>query len=217
MGRPLIDMIGRRYGRLTVISRIPSTTSKGCVHWLCRCDCGTETTPTGADLRGGTSKSCGCLRPSLISAANSTHGMRSTPTYSSWRSMHKRCTDPSRKWHHGLGMVVCEEWSEFGVFFADMGVRPDGKTLDRKNGKLGYFKENCRWATNTEQQRNKSNNRFIDYEGNRLTVSEWSERCGLSGAVIIYRLNKGWDTQRVLTQPLDARKSRHLIARGIVV
>jgi hypothetical protein len=81
-----------------------------------------------------------------------------SPTYSSWTNMWTRCTNTKRdkyKNYGGRGITVCEHWKNFENFLADMGERPEGLTLDRKDNELGYFKENCRWATSEEQSLNK--------------------------------------------------------------
>ena len=82
-----------------------------------------------------------------------------SPTYRSWSAMLTRCNNNksiSYKYYGAKGISVCPEWRDFGVFFRDMGPRPEGMTLDRINGQLGYFKENCRWATPAQQSINRS-------------------------------------------------------------
>lgn len=90
--------------------------------------------------------------------AKSTRGKRESPTYNSWRSMVQRCTNPNHTFHHLYKDVdITPEWLVFEKFLSDMGIRPEGTSLDRIDNALGYSPENCRWATPQEQQRNKRN------------------------------------------------------------
>lgn len=96
-----------------------------------------------------------------ISESNKTHGMRHTPEYRSWAAMKTRCTNPNGnrwQWYGGAGITICDEWmTSFAQFYADMGPRPDGHSLDRIEGSQGYYPGNCRWATKSQQQRNRPN------------------------------------------------------------
>ena len=146
----LIDMVGRRYARLEVIRRSQQTNSTGAAFWLCRCDCGNEVETSGIGLRRGTTRSCGCL--------HITHGMTLSPEYRVWSSMHQRCTNPKHiryANYGGRGISVCERWNKFEMFFSDMGRRPAGLTLERVNNDEGYNPANCKWATLSEQNRNR--------------------------------------------------------------
>lgn len=94
-----------------------------------------------------------------------THGMHETPTYKSWTAMKYRCLKvDSRQYpdYGGRGIIVCERWMKFENFLADMGERPEGRTLDRINNDGGYSPENCRWATRSEQQKNKRPAKRLD-------------------------------------------------------
>ncbi len=91
-----------------------------------------------------------------------THGMHKTKTYSSWVSMKSRCLNKNNsgyKKYGGAGITVCDKWMTFEGFLSDMGKRPEGKTLDREDGKKGYSKDNCRWATYSEQNYNRRTQR----------------------------------------------------------
>lgn len=86
------------------------------------------------------------------------HGFAGSPTYNSWQAMKSRCDYPSQAKYHnygGKGITYCPEWATFEGFLADMGERPEGRTLDRKDSKGNYNKGNCRWATRWEQDTNK--------------------------------------------------------------
>jgi hypothetical protein len=143
-----IDLSGRRFGRLTVLRRTKLQCGK--IFWECRCDCSSVTEVSGSNLRTGHIASCGCIRRK--------HGLSGTPTHSSWCNMMDRCyceTHHAFEDYGGRGITVCERWREsFLNFLADMGERPDGRTLGRKENDEGYSKENCNWETAKQQGRN---------------------------------------------------------------
>lgn len=154
-------------------------------------------------------------RPDLaaMNRARATHSMSRTNTYAVWRSMLSRCANPCAKdypRYGGRGIAVCDRWRSFESFLADMGVKPDGMTLDRKDGARGYEPDNCRWATPTEQARNTRQNVLVTHSGVTASVAEWAERVGLERKTLQYRIRAGWDTARALTTPSTInRKEKH--------
>lgn len=152
------DLTGRRFGRLTVLARAAND-SAGRVVWSCRCDCGARHDVKALNLARGSTKSCGCYRREASAAKVTTHGMTRSPTFNSWMSMRQRCTnpnDPAWRYYGGQGIKVCARWGSFDNFLADMGERPDGKTLDRWPDNAGNYEPgNCRWATAVEQNANR--------------------------------------------------------------
>lgn len=152
------DISGQRFGRLVALER--HGTSQPTM-WLCRCDCGATTAVRSRSLVAGLTRSCWCFRREVVAQLGkraATHGQTDTPTWRSWKSMLDRCTYPSSigwKNYGGRGITVCERWRSFANFLADMGERPPGKTLDRKENDLGYSKANCRWATPKQQADNR--------------------------------------------------------------
>ena len=135
---------------------------------------------------------------SLLNLDQTTHGMYGTPTYKSWQAMWQRCKSKEKaKWYAGL--TVCERWRDFSNFYADMGERPAGKTLDRIDNAKGYTPDNCRWATPSEQQSNKRSNRLIEFNGKRQCMKHWAAELGLQVPTLRKRLLAGWPIDRALS------------------
>lgn len=151
----LVDVTGQRFGRLTVLGRSDRKSSAGAL-WACVCDCGGETVTTSLRLRKGHTTSCGCVKRSKISTAKLIHGyaQKRDGTYRSWKEMRQRCNNSNNhkwKWYGGRGITVCERWSDFTLFLADMGQRPVGTSIDRIDSDGNYEPSNCRWATPKQQ------------------------------------------------------------------
>jgi hypothetical protein len=133
---------------------------------------------------------------------------RVSSTYSSWQNMVQRCTDPRAEEYPrygGAGVTVHARWQTFEGFLADMGERPPGTSLDRVDGTRGYEPGNCRWATPTEQSRNRRSNVRLTYQGKTLCVVEWAELLGVPQDRIRNRIRYGWPVERILSNPGDCR------------
>ena len=159
----LIDLSGRKFTQLEVISRSPNKYGKSA--WYCLCDCGNTKIISGNDLKSGKVKSCGCLRSAANKTHKTTHGDRKKRLYACWCSMHTRCTNPNFKNYEiygGKGVTVCEEWGDYLPFkkWALSNGYSDNLTLDRINGNGNYEPSNCRWATTREQARNTTNTKL---------------------------------------------------------
>jgi hypothetical protein len=157
-GPNLIDLTGRRFGLLKVLGDSGKRTPRGAVLWEVKCKCGVKKLVWGVSLRAGLAQSCGCK-------ARMTHGHcrggKRSGTYNSWRCAVRRCTDPTNQdyaSYGGRGITVPARWlgkKGFVNFLADMGERPAGTTLDRKDNERGYSKSNCTWSTPAAQAINR--------------------------------------------------------------
>lgn len=131
-----------------------------------------------------------------------THGMTKTPTWVSWDSMKQRCLNENHKSHKDYGgreITICERWLDsFENFFADMGERPKGTTLDRKDTNGNYEPGNCRWASSKVQGNNKRSSRNITFMGLTRTLKQWADASGISNKALAYRLANGWDMKEAL-------------------
>jgi len=180
MGK-VIDLTGQQFGRLTVIKRVENDKYDR-TQWLCKCDCGHNIITKSYYLRSGDTQSCGCLKKELVSKRFYIHGHTinhdSSNTYETWSHMIQRCNNPNNKRYKdygGRGIKVCEKWTKFEGFLQDMGKRPEVMTLDRVDNDGDYCKENCKWSTRKEQQRNTRKNRLITINGITKCIAEWCD------------------------------------------
>ncbi len=168
-----IDMIGRRFGKRVVIASAPTPSWHTKAFWRVRCVCGREDTVLGQALRDGKANQCETCRAQELGERSTTHGHsrvgKISPTFQSWTAMKTRCLNPA--YHHwmlygGRGIKICDRWlgeRGFENFLADMGERPDGKSLDRFPKVSGNYEPgNCRWATPKEQIANQRKHGLIE-------------------------------------------------------
>lgn len=205
----LQEIQNKKYGRLVVLSEshpIKYSYRESRV-MNCLCDCGKKTLVHLSRLRANKTQSCGCIHSEIISDLFTKHGLRNTPEYSVWHDMKRRCFDKNRKRYKdygGRGIKVSESWMKFSNFIKDMGFRPSKKhSLERINNNKDYSKDNCKWATTKEQSLNTRSNVYLEYNGIKLTLKEWSEKLNLKYTTIYSRYNRGWEVERILTSKLE--------------
>jgi hypothetical protein len=190
------DLTGIRVGML-VVQGFAGIAKNGDRLWLCQCDCGTASTKRGCHLMSSHTTSCGCRR---------NRGRPATHTVERvlWCAIKQRCHNPNNRafrYYGERGIVMCESWRDsFDSFIADMGSRPsNGHSIDRIDNDGPYAPWNCRWATRTEQARNKRNNVILTHSGQSLGIVEWSVKTGISKATIYRRKKLGWSDEKALT------------------
>lgn len=175
---------GDVFGKLTVVKQVPHKPNTGGRRFLCKCECGGTSTVRASALTTGNTKSCGCAKraANLIHGGNCKDG-RWRRNYSTYRSMLQRCLNPNNtayEYYGGRGIGVCERWqgeNGFARFCEDMGERPPDQTLDRINVNGDYSPDNCRWATQAVQAKNKRKPvRHIDVAQLKAIVDEQSAR-----------------------------------------
>lgn len=202
----IIDLTGHVIGKLVVVQRAPNIGKQPA--WKCQCACGGEKIVAGMYLRTARVHDCGCGSAERRRAGRVRHGLTGAPEWATWKSMRERCVRPKAPaWEHygGRGITVCERWLEsFENFYADMGPRPDGMTLDRIDNNGNYDPGNCRWATMEEQQNNRRSNVLVTLDGETKTLKQWATHFGVPYPVVKDRRSKGVEGA-ALFAPLERR------------
>lgn len=188
------NLVGQRFGRLIVECDSGERNTSG-IKWRCICECGNRKNIGSTDLRLGKTQSCGCLHRETITKHGSSPRSGRTPTYISWNAMRARCrckNERTRKYYGAAGITVCDRWSDFDAFMADMGPRPTLKhSIDRIDGTKGYEPGNCRWATKGQQVQNMKSNIKTEFRGELLCLAEIARRGGMSKNGVGYRFRNG--------------------------
>jgi hypothetical protein len=221
-------MMGKKFGRLIVVARAPNARNRQ-AEWYCKCDCGTEDVRmNGSSLRSGHTISCGCVHSEVCAKMLTKHGHAAgelSGTYITWESIKGRClnpNNPSFDRYGGRGIAICRNWKDsYPNFLESMGEKPSEKhSIDRINNSGNYSCGKCdecvangwplntRWATQTQQARNKSNNRILTINGVRKCLAEWAAETGMRCGTISERLKRGWTDEAAVFTP--AKPSRWL-------
>jgi len=207
------SIIGKRFGRLVVLGRDESWTGRK-IRWLCRCDCGNTCAAFGDNLVTENTRSCGCLRRETTTIQKTKHGLFHTALWDCWQHMVQRCTNPKvarYPAYGGRGIRVCDRRLRSIVAFSeDMGPMPSPKhQIDRIDNDGNYEPENCRWATRTQQARNRRTSKRIVVNGESITLAEASERFGINYGTLRSRIvDYGWSIHDATRMPRYGRWAR---------
>ena len=204
----LKDITGKRFGRLTVLYVLREDKK-----WLCKCDCGNYTKVAATHLRTGHTVSCGCRakeQRESLPAQNTTHGyyLGGKPDLfiATYNSMVARCYNPNSPCYRrygGRGIGVCEEWKNSKVAFHKWCEETyiEGRTLDRIDNNRGYSPDNCRWATKTQQARNRKSNVVYQTSKGIGCQAELSKVWGISEKLVSARIHRGWAPEKAFSTP----------------
>jgi hypothetical protein len=195
------ELDGRRFGRLLV--KCFAFTKRKCAHWECICDCGEIRYVSSNKLTSGHTTSCGCQRADSLVRHGRARRNNGDLTYHIWTSLRQRCENPKdRKFmdYGGRGIYVCQRWSVFENFLADMGEKPLGMSIDRVDNSGPYSPDNCRWAIQKTQARNQRRNLMLTIDGDSACAAAWAERLNVDYWRLRNAIRRfGNDQNKVLT------------------
>ncbi len=188
-------------------------TRSGSYKWLCKCDCGNIRSVSRYTLTSGSSTNCGCQRKHMPHDYNKKHGGKNDRLYNVWNGIKQRCLSPSDRAfpeYGGRGISICPEWADDYLSFKnwalsngyDSSAKKYKCTIDRIDNNKGYSPDNCRWVSQKTQCNNRRSNRFISYNGEKHTISEWADIIGIRKDTLRRRIDVyHWPAERALTEP----------------
>lgn len=190
-------MIGKKFGKLTVIEELNTRSKNGHKQYKCQCDCGNIKIVRGDTLKNGMSQSCGCTIGIM-------HGLTATKLYKVYNGMKNRCCNKNAsnyEYYGGRGIKVCNEWVDNFKNFYDWAINNDyheGLSIDRIDTNGDYEPNNCKWKTSKQQCNNKRNNVHLTYNGKTQTLSQWAEELGTNYNTMASRYYRGWEVEDIL-------------------
>jgi len=194
------NVAGQKFGSLTAIRRLPLSDKNRHSRWLFMCDCGQELSSLLTNVSTGKTVSCGCYGRAI----STSHGMCRTLEYSTWASIKERCQNPNSKDYHrygGAGISLYQEWADsFSSFYAYVGPKPSlGHSIDRINVYGNYEPGNVRWATLSQQARNKRKSRYVIFNGNRVPLKQATDDLGIPYTTATSRMRRGETPEQAIT------------------
>ena len=202
------SQVGAKFGRVTVVGagEVYHSVPRGRrgTRVPCLCECGHRFWREAGNLVNTPDHSCGCVRAETLRRKFATHGRQPFDVYQIWTLMRNRCRNPhAHNWacYGGRGVSIHPEWNDFECFLRDMGPRPSpAHSLDRIDNGGDYTPANCRWATRTEQARNRRTTRHVSAFGTTQSLAAWAEQVGMLASTVAYRLSAGWTPEQALTK-----------------
>lgn len=206
-----IDVIGKKFNMLTVVSQEP--TVNYVKKFKCLCECGNYTVVEKSRLVNGATKSCGCLIKKRSAERFRIHGDNTskgqTRLYRIWHNMKQRCANKkndSYKRYGGRGITFCDEWKEYRIFkeWALKSGYEDHLFLDRKDNGGPYCPENCRWVTSEIQMNNTRRNVFVEYKGEKMSIAQLAKKYNLKYSTLQTRITKlGYSVEKAVETPMN--------------
>jgi len=183
------DLSGKIIGNRTVLIRGPNSGTS--TRWVCRCDCGTERLVRAAHLASGASTNCGCKAIGRVVSHGEAVRGRFSKKYRTWRQIKARCCNPNHKNADIYYGLLCESWYSYEAFAQYMPDPPsENHEIDRIDNAIGYEPGNVRWATRAEQIKNRAVTRWIEYNGERKTLTEWAKFYDVAVSTMHERIRK---------------------------
>lgn len=202
----LINLVGEKFGKLTVIERVD--TPHGHVRWRCKCDCGKECVVYGSSLKSGNTTSCGCYKAENARRLYSTVRQNDKQLYAIWNGIKQRCLNKNNRDYHnygGRGIEICDEWANKYEAFYYWAIRSGYKTglqIDRINNNGNYCESNCRFVNRKTQANNKRNNILYTIDGTTKSLAQWCNEYNQNYYMVYQRVSKlGWSIKDALMRP----------------
>jgi len=208
------DLVGLRFGNLTVESKQPNDRLYKTSLWNCICDCGESRVVQRSALVCGIQVSCGCYNKKRIIETHTIHGLHGHSAYGTWKAMMDRCYNPLSKDYPdygGRGIQVCENWQEVAGFIAGMGEKQKGQSIDRIDENGDYAPDNCRWTDAKGQGEHKRNNAMVNHQGVIKHLAGVWRDTGMKESTLYNRLKAGLTVDEASSKPVREHNATLII------